>query len=104
MKLAAKGERVTFAQAMEVFKKDAGMDVPVRDQVALKPIVSEGEEVPVGAWFQLFADENPEARFMVREYGLLVTMKSSAPPDALSVVEFWKQKPPAKDTKPEQPK
>ena len=32
---------------------------------------------------------------MVREYGLLVTNKDLAPPDAVSVFEFWKQRLPA---------
>jgi hypothetical protein len=104
VKLAPKGQRVTLSQALEVFKKDAGMDVPVREQAGSNPIMSEGEELPVGAWFQLFADENREVRFLVREYGLLVALKSTAPPEAVNVVEFWKQKPPAKDTKPEPPK
>jgi hypothetical protein len=102
VKLGAKGEKVTFAQAAAAFKKDAGLDVPVRENARLEPIVSEGEELPVGAWFQLFADGNLDVRFLVREYGLLVTPKAMAPPDALGVIEFWKQKlaPPAKETKP----
>jgi hypothetical protein len=45
----------------------------------------------------MFADANPELRFVVREYGLLVTRKESAPPDAISVFEFWKQKPEKKE-------
>jgi hypothetical protein len=98
VKLGAKGEQVTFAKALEVFKKDAGLDVPVRNSYpGLNPIMSEGEELPVGAWFQMFADFNKgtqmfstEARFLVREYGLLVTTKESAPSDAITVSEFWK--------------
>ena len=66
-------------------------DVPVRAEFKVSPIVSLGEELPVGAWLQLFADGTPDIRIVVREYGLLVTSKTAAPPDALSVQEFWKQ-------------
>lgn len=98
VKLAPKGEQVTFVQAMEIFKKEAGLDAPLRNNYAgLNPILSEGEELPVGSWFQMFADFNKgtklqpsEARFLVREYGLLITTKELAPPDALTVTEFWK--------------
>ena len=104
VKLGAKGEKVTFAQALEIFKKDAGLDVPVRPLPSPLPvIVSEGEELPVGAWFQLYQDtagqQNPGFAFYVREYGLLVANKQSAPPDAPTLTEFWKLKPPAKEPK-----
>jgi hypothetical protein len=84
---------VTFEEALAIFKKEAGLDVPVRILVKdVSSILPEGEELPVGAWFQLFADGNPDARFLVREYGLLVAPKTTAPPDAVSVMDFWKQK------------
>jgi len=107
VRLGARGDSVPFEKAMEVFKKDAGLDVPVRgpgDLVKSPVIVSQGEELPVGAWLQLYQDygSGGGARFYVRDYGLLFTDKSSAPPDAPTVTEFWKQKPPApKDTAPE---
>ncbi len=126
VKLGAKGEKVTFDKALEVFRKEAGLDVPVRGsypararvdpqkpgefQQAPIEIVAEGEELPVGAWFQLFEDNAvfPQRegapkrfRFYVREYGLLVASGDSAPPDAPTLIEFWKQKPPAKETNPE---
>ena len=127
VKLGAKGEKVTFEKAMETFKKDAELDVPVRGtypvRTILNPkktnewldqpieIVSEGEELPVGAWFQLFEDNAVFAqrsgpatryRFYVRDYGLLISSTDVAPPDAPALTDFWKQKPtPAKDTKPE---
>jgi hypothetical protein len=95
---------VTFEEALAIFKKEAGLDVPVRVMIKdVSSILPEGEELPVGAWFQLFADGNPDARFLVREYGLLVAPKATAPPDAVSVIDFWKQKPAAakKETSPE---
>ena len=93
VKLGAKDAKVTLEQALEIFKKEAGLDVPVRVDAKITPIVSQGEELPVGAWLQLFADGTPNSRFLVREYGLLVTSTSLNPPDAISVFDFWKQKP-----------
>jgi hypothetical protein len=99
VKLGPKGEEVTFEKAIEIFKKEAGLDVAIRNTYPVRPITSEGEELPVGAWFQVFADSDrqrtsppgPGPQFLVREYGLLVTSKEFAPPDALSLMEFWKQ-------------
>jgi hypothetical protein len=94
VKLAAKGEDVTFEKALEVFKKDAGLDVPVRLLMKLSPIKSEGEELPLGAWLQMFADFNAPAVILVREYGLLVTAPPMGiPPDAPTITEFWKRAP-----------
>jgi hypothetical protein len=125
VKLGARGEKVTFAKALEVFKKDAGLDVPVRGAFPLKlaqdprnpnegragpiEVVSEGEELPVGAWFQLFEDNAvfPSAkaptrfRVYVREYGLFIASSESAPPDAPTLTEFWKQKPAKPNPAPE---
>jgi hypothetical protein len=120
VKLGAKGEKVTFEKALAAFKKDAGLDVPVRgsypSRTTFNPnkpneppqshpieVVSEGEELPVGAWFQLFEDSatyttgsiTRRYRFYVREYGLLISSADNAPPDAPSLTDFWKQKPPA---------
>ncbi|MBP3959392.1 hypothetical protein J8F10_29465 [Gemmata sp. G18] len=112
VKIGAKGERVPFEKVLELFKKEAGLDVPVRglpssilDPVTGRElidhsglpltigIISQGEALPVGAWFQLLQDENGGA-FYVREYGLLFA--KTAPPDAPTLTEFWKQKPIAK--------
>jgi hypothetical protein len=124
VKLGAKGEKFTFEKALEVFKKEVGLDVSVRGTFPVRSIadpaspngfknvpveiVSEGEELPVGAWFQLFEDTLPigagvyvKYRFYVRDYGLLIAPPGTAPPDAPSLTEFWKQKPPAKGMKEE---
>ncbi len=99
VKLGAANEKVTFEQAVEAFKK-AGLDVPVRAEFKLGAVVSLGEELPVGAWLQLFTDGTPDVRIVVREYGLLVTRKDAVPPDAPTVTEFWKQKPAKPDSGP----
>ena len=118
--LGKKGEAVALDKALEVFRKSAGLDVPVRGALPLRQvhdpknpnemksgpieIVSEGEELPVGAWLQLFEDnavfpqnsgKMTRFRFYVREYGLLVCPSDAAPPDAPTLTDFWKQKPPA---------
>lgn len=102
--LGPKDQKVTFEQAIEAFKKDAGLDIPVRAEVKVGPIVSLGETLPVGAWLQLFADGTPGTRILVREYGLLVTNKELSPPDGVSVFDFWKQKPAPKADPLVQPK
>ncbi|HEY1188422.1 MAG TPA: TolC family protein [Gemmata sp.] len=92
-----KGE-VTFEEMREVFKK-AGLDVAIRSQFSMPSFVSDGEELTIGAWFQLYQDTAAKKlafSFYVREYGLLITDKQSAPPDAPTLTEFWKQKPPVK--------
>ncbi|MDB5306573.1 MAG: hypothetical protein JWO38_775 [Gemmataceae bacterium] len=110
VRLGTKGEKVSFEKALEAFKKQAGLDVSIRRQdllvldsegkpIPVAPIVSEGEELQVGAWLQLFEDTTGY-RFYVREYGLLFTQKSQAPADAVSLVEFWRQKPAAKADEP----
>jgi hypothetical protein len=102
--LAPKGEKVPLDKALEVFKKEAGLDVPVRgvgDLVTPPVVVSQGEEMTVGAWLQLYEDYSGGlGRFYVREYGLLFTIKNSAPPDALTVTQFWKAQPAPKGEKP----
>lgn len=93
VKFGAKGTSVKFDAALEEFKKH-GLDVPVRVPVKVSPVDSLGEEMPIGAWLQLFADGTDGTLFLVREYGLLVTHKSAGPPpDAVSVFDLWKQKP-----------
>jgi hypothetical protein len=107
VKLGTKGEKISLAKAVEILKKDAGFDVGVRAKeldLNFIFITSDGEQLPVGAWFQLFADATPGSKFVVREYGLLLTPEASAPPNAPSVDEFWKQKPEAKKEAAPEPK
>jgi hypothetical protein len=100
VKLGEKGQFVNFQAALEAFQK-AGIDIPFRQKVELDTITSEGETLPVGAWLQLFLDSSPGMVMVVREYGVLVVKKEDAPPDATGVVDFWKQKSPAKEPKAE---
>lgn len=50
------------------------------------------EPVPVGAVFQLLEDQFGW-RFVVREYGIVVTQAGRVPPGAVSLQEFWKERP-----------
>jgi hypothetical protein len=118
VKLGVKGDRVKFDKALDVFKKEAGLDVPVRGPIEqVGTITSDGEELPVGAWFQLFEDHtflpvgNPDpnasfggrqrkGRLYVREYGILLAPVDAAPADAPTLTEFWKQKPPSAKKEP----
>jgi hypothetical protein len=105
VRLGEKGEKLTVEKALDVFKKTAGLDVPVRrgdlflddegKPVPVDVVTSEGEELPVGAWLQMIED-NTGCRFYVREYGLLFTQKNRAPADVVPLIDFWKQKPAAK--------
>jgi len=103
VRIGQKGETVTFEQALAVFRKEAGLDVPVRygGRAGIpSPIKVEGEELPIGAWFQLYQDQDGNVvRLYIRDYGLLLTTKDTAPPDAPTLTEFWKQKPQAKEPK-----
>ncbi|MBN9118902.1 MAG: hypothetical protein J0I06_07045 [Planctomycetes bacterium] len=102
VKLAEKGKYIPFQAAVEAFQK-AGFDVPIRQKQKNELAIptSDGEELPIGAWFQLFLDETPGTVMVVREYGILVVEKANAPPDAPTVFEVWKQKAPAQGAKPE---
>jgi hypothetical protein len=105
VKLGAKGNVIPLDKAMEVFKKEAGLDVTMRTPphiVEPFTVRSEGEELPVGAWLQLFQDDSNGRVIYVREYGLLLTEPKAAPPDAVTITDFWKRKPEAK--KGEEPK
>lgn len=104
VKIGEKGQKVPLTKALEVFKADAGLDVPVRgvgDLVVAPTVTSQGEEMTVRAWLQLYEDYSGGGRFYVREYGLLFTHREQAPPDALTLTQFGEMRPPAKkDEKP----
>jgi hypothetical protein len=93
--LGEKGRRVTLEEALEGFKARAGFDIPVRPMPSPMPeIVSDGVELPVIAWLQMFQDlggrQGEGFAFYVREYGLLVANRQTAPPDAVSLTAFWR--------------
>ncbi len=100
--LGPRGKEVKWADAVEVFKRDAGLDVTVRvaGGVSVSPVVTDGGTLPVGAWLQLFEDGDGLIGIYVRDYGLFVTDPKGAPPDAVPVGRLWKAMP-APGAKPE---
>lgn len=99
VRLAPKGEEVPFDKALQVFKTEAGLDISVRPMPRPMPVIeSQGETLPIGAWFQLYQDTGRKGEplvFYVREYGLLVANRQTAPPDAQTITQLWKQPLPA---------
>ncbi|HYH66755.1 MAG TPA: hypothetical protein VD866_18825 [Urbifossiella sp.] len=108
VRLGNKGDGIALDAAMVVFKKEAGLDVPIRPTPSPMPrIVLDGEELPIGAWFQMFQDHGGHRdgfAFYVRDYGLLVANRQTAPPDAMTLTEFWHTRlVAAKQPEPKQP-
>jgi len=48
------------------------------------------EKVPLGSALQALEDAFPDMIFVVRDYGILVTNRSTLPPNPLPVHDFWK--------------
>ncbi len=62
------------------------------------------EPLPVGALLEALEDSFLETgavdkvQFVIRDYGFLVVMSNRKPPDAISLLSFWKNPPPAPKT------
>jgi hypothetical protein len=89
---ASKGE-LPLTEVLAYLVQKAGIDVPFRligklDDV---PVSLMKGDLPLGAWLQVFEDSG-DVRFVIREYGILVTATSRVPKGAISVQDFWKQK------------
>jgi hypothetical protein len=50
------------------------------------------EDIPLGAWFQ-WAEDQFNWRFIIRDYGIVVTDRDNVPPGAVPLLEFWRKKP-----------
>ena len=48
------------------------------------------EPIPLGAFFQ-WAEDRFGWRFIIREYGIVVTDRDQMPPGALPLLDFWRQ-------------
>jgi len=93
VQIGPKDQAVSVAKALEVFKRDAGLDVSIRGlELTGAAVTSQGETLPVGAWFQLYQDQFGMTAY-VRDYGILFSEKKNAPADAVTLLDFWKQKP-----------
>jgi hypothetical protein len=110
VKFEGGGAVLSVRDIVEYFRDAAGLDVPIR--VIIKTPKGEAEEgvvlmkgeLPLGAWFQVIEDSLPEVRFVVREYGILVTNRDRVPEGAVYLQAFWKHKETAAPAKPDETK
>ncbi|MFO0965842.1 MAG: hypothetical protein U0793_09705 [Gemmataceae bacterium] len=81
-----------------IAEKTKGVNIDVRypfaDDVGSRLFLKEA--APMGAVLQWFEDNYP-VRFVLREYGIVVSERGAVPPGALPVLDFWKRA--EKDTK-----
>jgi hypothetical protein len=92
VKLGAKGHSVSVKAALERF--DLGIAVRGLDDLGNSNFETVGEELPVGAWL-IYIQDTFGLTAHVREYGILFAKKENAPADAVTLAQFWKQKPTA---------
>jgi len=93
LKLEAPKEGLPLAETLEMIRKKAGIEVPIRVLTAKKAITIElmAGELPLGAWLQAVEDSAPDIAIAVREYGILVTLKERMPRDAELMRDFWRR-------------
>ena len=89
-------EPLPFSQALNYFFDAAALDVPVRplgkiEAEKMDEMTFPKAELQVGAWLQVLQDSAPNVRFVVRDYGILVTTRDRVPDGAMTVEDFWKQ-------------
>jgi hypothetical protein len=84
-------------EALRSLMSDAKSDIPVRALLPAPRVEGRGMQVqlsagklPVGAWVQALEDTDPDVAIVVRDYGLLITMKDRVPAGALRVQDLWK--------------
>jgi hypothetical protein len=87
-------KRQTHRQILNDLKNKAA-SVPIYVRIgtgAGDPVDFDLGEVPLGAALQAFADFfEPDLRFVVREYGILVTHKDLLPAGAVLLHDFWRR-------------
>ena len=93
VKFASDDEDVPIKEAIKLLREKAGIEVPFRvlGNIEVNHVTFMKAELPVGAWLQVMQDSAPELRFVIREYGILVTTKDRIPENAMTVQEFWKR-------------
>jgi hypothetical protein len=90
---------MSISGLLDHLRREAGPDVAVRGTDIAPGLSLENPprvELPIGAWFQMFVDDpanKAKLRVYVREYGLLIADEKSAPPDAITLAEFWQTRP-----------
>lgn len=109
-----KQSSLNLEQAFQKVTEGAGLKVrvklPINENKVLYKVVTqvemEASDYPLRTWLQLIVDEMNNQQAMtaqqgketprryelyVREYGLLLTSRDLAPPDAITVQDLWKQ-------------
>jgi hypothetical protein len=84
---------IPVSEVADLLKQEGKFDVAIRGLDSVRAEIElQGDGLPVGAWLQLIQDQQGLTAY-VREYGILFAKKENAPADAVTLVEFWKQKP-----------
>jgi hypothetical protein len=93
VKMAAIPQEVPVTDALAAIIQKGNIDVPFRPvgKPGNAPTTLMSAELPFGAWLQALEDSDPNIRFVVRDYGILVTTKDRVPDGAITVHDFWKR-------------
>jgi hypothetical protein len=90
--ISYESDGLSLGEALRNLEKLGGVTFLVNIKDADLPPVSRFRfsNLPLGAVLQAFEDIIPGLRFTVRDYGILVTLKTATPEDAIRLREFWK--------------
>ncbi len=84
---------IPVSAVADLLKQEGKFDVAIRGLDSVRAEIElQGDGLPVGAWLQLIQDQQGLTAY-VREYGILFAKKENAPADAVTLLDFWKQKP-----------
>lgn len=95
---------LALAEVLKLLQPAKGEPVPYLVQPGAKSVKAFAlmeAELPLGAWLLAVEDSSPDVRFVVREYGVLVTTKDRIPEGAVPLRAFWHGRP---ETKPLPPR
>lgn len=93
VKIEESREELPLKEAIDYCIRKSGVDVPFRfiNPASKSTTQFMKAELPLGAWLQVFEDSDPQIRFVIRDYGILVTSKERIPDGAVTVQAFWKR-------------
>jgi hypothetical protein len=74
-----------FAKGINIIHNDRGKNREAKYQFT--------EPIPLGAFFQ-WAEDTFGWRFIIREYGIVVSDRDHVPPGSVPLLEFWRKPPP----------
>jgi hypothetical protein len=90
-KISAKGEMAP-SEVLDLLRQETkGINVLGRvEDTRPIPRLNLSESVPLGAVYQ-WAEDQLDWRFLVRDYGIVVTPRNAVPPGAILLLDFWRQ-------------